>query len=422
MPLDIFTLYLVAALIGALLGGLLIFLGRRERLRALPWWGVAYLLGAASISIWTLANPLLGPITAGALNAAGLVACGLVWGAARIFHGRAPSWPGMVAGAVAWCAVAVLAGAEGAALRITFGVAVIASYASLTAWELGTDRRKTFRKRWLAFAVPMLHGFVLILPIAIGDLLYAETFGGGELWITVFAVELVLYAVGTVFIIFMLVSERTVRAHKVAAASDPLTGLLNRRGFSEATLLMIAREAKAKQPVSVMIFDIDHFKSINDRFGHPTGDEVLKMFADVMVNALRVTDLTGRIGGEEFCAMLPCALDEAMIAAERVRKAFAESGVAIDDEPIETTVSIGVASGPLRTALDDLLASADVALYQAKRGGRNRVVAATELLAAENSARKPLAEENKPRPRNVVRGHPAAKAAGPDVDMRANGA
>lgn len=422
MPLDIFTLYLVAALIGALLGGLLIFLGRQERIRALPWWGAAYLLGAASISIWTLANPALGSMTAGALNAVGLVACGLVWGAARIFHGRAPNWPGMLAGAFAWCAMAVLAGPEGAALRITFGVAVIASYASLTAWELGSDRRKTFRKRWLALAVPMLHGFVLILPIAIGDLLYAETSGGGELWIAVFAVELVLYAVGTVFIIFMLVSERTVRAHKVAAASDPLTGLLNRRGFSEATSLMIAREAKAKQPVSVMIFDIDHFKSVNDRFGHPTGDEVLKMFADVMVNALRVTDLTGRIGGEEFCAMLPCALDEAMIAAERVRRAFAEAGVAIDDEPIETTVSIGVASGPLRTALDDLLASADVALYQAKRGGRNQVVAATGLIAAENSARKPLAEENKPRPRNVVRGHPAAKAVVLDADVGANGA
>ncbi|TDM68056.1 GGDEF domain-containing protein, partial [Lactobacillus crispatus] len=146
-----------------------------------------------------------------------------------------------------------------------------------------------------------------------------------------------------VFVIFMMVNDRTVRAHKAAASIDPLTGLLNRRGFSEATARMIEREAKAGRPVTVMIFDIDHFKSINDRFGHPAGDEVLKLFSAVMNANLRITDLIGRIGGEEFAAMLPCSMEETLVAADRVREAFQNCGIEVDDAPVATTVSIGVA-------------------------------------------------------------------------------
>jgi diguanylate cyclase (GGDEF)-like protein len=142
--------------------------------------------------------------------------------------------------------------------------------------------------------------------------------------------------------------------------------------------------------VTVLIFDIDHFKSINDRFGHPAGDEILKLFAAVVINALRITDLSGRIGGEEFAALLPCSLEEGVLAAERVREAFEASGI-VDEVagPVDTTVSIGVAGGPAGTELEVLLAAADTALYQAKRGGRNRVEAAEELpLSLENWRRK----------------------------------
>jgi diguanylate cyclase (GGDEF)-like protein len=238
--------------------------------------------------------------------------------------------------------------------------------------------------------VPLLHGGVLLLPVVVADLMRLNDASfSGSVWVTVFAIELVLYAVGTVFVIFMLVSERTVRAHKAAASIDPLTGMFNRRGFAEATGRMIEREADAGRPVTVMIFDIDFFKSINDRFGHPAGDEVLKLFATIVTNNLRITDLAGRIGGEEFAAMLPCTMDEALNAAERVREAFENCGIAVDDAPVATTVSIGVAGGPANTELDVLLAAADTALYQAKRGGRNRVVATIEEpLSLEGSRRK----------------------------------
>jgi diguanylate cyclase (GGDEF)-like protein len=236
----------------------------------------------------------------------------------------------------------------------------------------------------------VLHGFVLMLPILLGDFLRPNDEGfSTSIWVTAFAIELVLYAVGTVFIIFMLVSERSVSVHKTAASIDPLTGMFNRRGFTEATARMIEREAGAGRPVTVMIFDIDHFKSINDRFGHAAGDEVLKLFAAVVTNTLRMSDLSGRIGGEEFAALLPCSMEEALIAAERVREAFANSGIAADGVPVETTVSIGVAGGPVLTELDVLLAAADTALYQAKRAGRNRVQAATEQpLALQGGKRK----------------------------------
>jgi diguanylate cyclase (GGDEF)-like protein len=167
--------------------------------------------------------------------------------------------------------------------------------------------------------------------------------------------------------------------------------MFNRRGFAEATTRMIEREANAGRPVTVMIFDIDHFKSINDRFGHPAGDEILKLFAAVVTNTLRITDLSGRIGGEEFAALLPCSMEEALIAAERVREAFATSGIAVDDAPVETTVSIGVAGGPALTELDVLLAAADTALYQAKRAGRNRVQAASEQPLSLESGRRKIA-------------------------------
>ncbi|HEY0329524.1 MAG TPA: GGDEF domain-containing protein [Rhodopseudomonas sp.] len=379
MSPDISTLYLVATLLAALLGGMMMYFGKQERIAALDWWGYAYLLGATDVALWALASPTLPEPLGQAIHALGFIACGMVWNAARVFHGRKPNWPGLVIGALAWVAAVVSIAPDAVALRMTLGAGIVAGYAVLTAAQLGAERRKSVQRRWVAIVVPLLHGGVLMLPILLADLLTpSDRTVAGNVWVTMFAVELVLYAVGTVFVIFMLVSERTVRAHKTAAAIDPLTGMFNRRGFAEATARMIAREADAGRPVTVMIFDIDFFKSINDRFGHPAGDELLKLFATLVTNTLRITDLSGRIGGEEFAALLPCAMDEALVAAERVREAFASCGIVVDDAPVETTVSIGVAGGPARTELDVLLAAADTALYQAKRSGRNRVEAAME--------------------------------------------
>jgi len=390
MSLDTSTLYFIATMIAAMLGVMLLVFGKNENIPALKWWGSAYLLGAASVALWTLAGNALGGSLSLALNAVGFVACGMVWNASRVFHGRKPIWPGLVLGAMAWIAAVVTLPPAASVLRMTIGAGIVAVYAAMTATELWTERRRPLQGRWPTIAVPVMHGFVLMLPILLGDLLHPhDDKFAGSIWVTGFSVELILYAVGTVFVIFMLVSERTVSVHKNAASMDPLTGMFNRRGFSEISSRLIEREAKAGRPVTAMIFDIDHFKSINDRFGHPAGDEILKLFATVVINTLRISDLSGRIGGEEFAALLPCSLEDGVLAAERVREAFANSGIVVEDGPVDTTVSIGVAGGPAGTELEVLLAAADTALYQAKRSGRNRVEAAEELpLSLENWRRK----------------------------------
>ncbi|MBU6456303.1 MAG: GGDEF domain-containing protein [Bradyrhizobium sp.] len=395
MVLDISTVYLVASMMAAMLGAMLMFFGRQENIPALKWWGTAYLLGATSVALWTLAGNMLGGNAFGgmlslALTSVGFLACGMVWNASRVFHGRSPNLPGLALGAIIWIAVVMMLAPQAAAMRMTIGAGIVAVYAALTASELWTERRRTLQKRWPAVGVPALHGVALMLPILLGGFLRPhDAQFGSSIWVTIFSIELVLYAVGTVFVIFMLVSERAVTAHKTAASMDPLTGMFNRRGFSEATARVIEREANAGRPVTVLIFDIDHFKSINDRFGHPAGDEILKLFSTIVTNALRISDLSGRIGGEEFAALLPCSLEEGVLAAERVREAFEASGIAVDDGPVDTTVSIGVAGGPAGTELEVLLAAADTALYQAKRGGRNRVEAAEELpLSLEHWRRK----------------------------------
>jgi len=379
MALDSMTLDIVATMVAALLGAMLLHFGRQENTPALRWWGAAYILGAVAISLWTLIGELYGELLSLVLSSIGLIATAMVWNAARVFHGKPPSVPGLALGAIVWIVSGMLLDPSAQALRLTIGAAIVVVYATLTAAELWQERRRTLHKRWPALIVPVMHGFVLMLPILLGNVLRDADGAFAAAWVTIFSIELVLYAVGTVFVIFMLVSERIVSAHKRAATTDPLTGLLNRRGFAEACAQMIDREAREQRPVSALIFDIDHFKSINDSFGHAEGDEVLKLFANVVVNNLRLTDLSGRIGGEEFAALLPCSIEEAMVAAERVREAFEASGVVCEDKPVATTVSIGVAGGPASTELDVLLAAADTALYKAKRSGRNRVEASADL-------------------------------------------
>ena len=404
MSLDSMTLCFVATMVAALLGAMLLFFGKQERNPALKWWGTAYLLGAASVALWTLASTTLGEMLSLALNAVGFTACGMVWNASRVFHGRKPNLPGLVLGAIAWIAAVMTLDPHAIAMRMTIGAGIVAIYAALTATELWSERRKSLKRRWPAIAVPVLHGFVLMLPIVLGDLLHSnDDKFSSSIWVTAFSIELVLYAVGTVFVIFMLVSERTVSAHKTAASMDPLTGMFNRRGFAEACARVIEREAQAGRPVTVLIFDIDHFKGINDRFGHPAGDEILKLFATIVINNLRITDHSGRIGGEEFAALLPCPLEEGVLVAERVREVFAASGIASEEGPVDTTVSIGIAGGPAGTELEVLLAAADTALYQAKRGGRNRVEAAQELpLSLENWRRRTAGLAASARPAPVV--------------------
>src|ERR1700742_2610650 len=187
MSLDSITLYIVATMVAALLGVMLLFFGRQENNSALKWWGTAYLLGAASVALWTLAGSSLNPMLSLALTAAGFVACGMVWNASRVFHGRKPNLPGLVLGALAWIATVMTLAPEASAMRLTIGAAIVAVYAALTASELWSERRRTLQKRWPAVVVPVLHGLVLLLPILLGDFLRPQDVAfDTSIWMTIF--------------------------------------------------------------------------------------------------------------------------------------------------------------------------------------------------------------------------------------------
>ncbi|WP_179038679.1 GGDEF domain-containing protein [Rhizobium leguminosarum] len=171
---------------------------------------------------------------------------------------------------------------------------------------------------------------------------------------------------------------RLAARHRLDAITDPLTGLLNRRALFDqyGTRPMGTTTA-------VIVFDIDHFKSVNDRFGHAAGDRVLNIFAGELSAHCRSGDTAARLGGEEFVLVLKEIMPgRAELTAERIRRAFEAREIHIDDEVLTCTVSVGVAPGRSKSLdFDAMLSAADKALYVAKRAGRNRVELASYLKA-----------------------------------------
>tara|TARA_R110002020_G_scaffold36822_1_gene110623 strand:+ start:4522 stop:5667 length:1146 start_codon:yes stop_codon:yes gene_type:complete len=171
---------------------------------------------------------------------------------------------------------------------------------------------------------------------------------------------------------------RVSRRHRQEAHTDALTGLLNRRALFERF-----DRVELAAGTAVLMFDIDHFKQINDRLGHGTGDAVIRHFGTILTRNMRDSDITARIGGEEFCAILPgVALDGAVAVAERIRQDFQNNIVHLLLQKVPATVSAGVAVSISGEAFSAALNRADAALYEAKRGGRNRVTRSPPCQAA----------------------------------------
>ena len=172
--------------------------------------------------------------------------------------------------------------------------------------------------------------------------------------------------------------QRTNQTLEHLAATDPLTGVANRRRFIESVEAEIGRAERGGEPFSLLSLDLDNFKSINDRFGHQVGDDILKGFVQKCLDAIRPYDGVARVGGEEFMVLLPqAALEAARVIAERLRAAIAsasfESGMR---QLTAVTVSIGVSQfGRDGDTIDAILRVADERMYEAKHQGRNRVVA-----------------------------------------------
>ena len=168
------------------------------------------------------------------------------------------------------------------------------------------------------------------------------------------------------------------------ATRDTLTGLLNRGYFVERSEYMVKHAQRSHQAISVLLIDLDHFKQINDTYGHSVGDEALKKIATLINANLRPLDIAGRMGGDELTILLMDAdTDIASVVAERLREAVESNAISVDENPITITVSIGISA--ISTSLDDALRKADQALYEAKRTGRNCIRVADKSTPAAQS-------------------------------------
>jgi diguanylate cyclase (GGDEF)-like protein len=342
-------------------------------MRALAWWGSAYLLGGFAVALWSVEDRLSPPAPFGLANGVLFLACGMIWTAARMFHGRRVLWGSMAAGATLWLlACVMLESMEHAAPRMLLSSLIASAYTLLTAGELWRERRKDVLHRWPAVLVPTLHAAVFLAPVVLAGLMPGRPGASASRWAALFGLEVVLYVVGSAFIILVLAKERRLRMHQDAAFTDDLTGALNRRGFFAAAERVLAQHMRKRAPLSVLIFDLDHFKSINDRFGHAIGDAALKVFATTAMRTLRSADVFARFGGEEFVVVLLGGLAEARAAAERVRRTFETAARTVEGCSLAATVSVGAASAAADADIRVLLAAADGALYRAKAKGRNR--------------------------------------------------
>ena len=162
-----------------------------------------------------------------------------------------------------------------------------------------------------------------------------------------------------------------------AATTDALTGIMNRRAFMEAAQQDLSYAHRNQQGISLLMVDADHFKKVNDDYGHPVGDLVLKTIAQFLNQTIREEDRLGRYGGEEFIMLLRGKKgDHAAEFAERLRKGVADQKIPVEEDSISITISIGFCSGSGEELIDleNLISKADTALYKAKSLGRNQIV------------------------------------------------
>lgn len=390
MSLDVNTLFMVTIYVEAILGLLLLFAwAQNTAIHAVCWWGFAHLIRAGSVVLFGMYGTAPDLITIDLANALLFTAFAVTWTGARVFDGRPIEPVYLVTGAVLWllvCRLPVLADAIDVRALIASGI--ITAYTWLTAYEFWRGRSEQLVSRWPAIFMLFAHGALFLLRTPLVAMLPwspATKDMFGSVWLTVLSFEALLFTISIAFILLAMAKERTELRHRTAAMVDPLTGIANRRAFLHDAEQLTKRHAGKPRPTAVLLIDLDHFKSINDRFGHALGDRVLEIFTETAQQSLRASDLIGRLGGEEFAAVIyDTSHDKAVAAAERIRETFAHAAQDVDGRPVCATVSIGIVLCE-EAVLDvpELLAQADHALYVAKENGRNRVeVASLERLIA----------------------------------------
>jgi diguanylate cyclase (GGDEF)-like protein len=391
--LDSFTLLAASSVLLAIFGLAFVVLWLRDRAAVwLLWWGLPLIINGVALTLYLRGGWQDDAFTVMFGNAARIFALGSLWYAIRLFQGRRPPW-GTVSGIVLlWVALCLYPPFVASMPARIIAVSLIsAAICALAVREIWRDRADGLRSRlpllgvFAGYGILML-GRVPLVPVApfpIGagplDPNALAVFAGASIALVVFA---------TIFF-FSLTMERREAEQRSFALSDPLTGLLNRRAFGDFAQRMGRRRTGLRDEIALLVLDLDRFKLINDRYGHEAGDRMLKAFTEVSESSVRPSDQLFRMGGEEFCFVLPdTSLADAIAVAERIRKTFERCQVETGSGPAATTVSIGIAATRYAVDIEVLLAGADAAVYEAKARGRNRVVVAepATLLRSEPAA------------------------------------
>lgn len=302
----------------------------------------------------------------------------------QFFGRRLQSWWHLVP---AFLVVVLVALADGSRFTLTIlaGVLFGSAYVvlALVASQLGRSMQSAgLRLMVVGFSLGALAFFVRALPV-----LHLPYYLGGVqaperlMVIGLFLSFMVIILTSVGFLV--LQKDRAEQAATKLAVTDPLTGTFNRRTFLDLAEKEIARARRSQAPLSLVMFDLDHFKKVNDRYGHVAGDYVLKRFVEVTQLCLRQEDLLVRYGGEEFCLLLPDTdVGDAVALAERIRAATEYAMFIFDEgqseQRIHVTVSGGVAKLGADARIDTLVARADEALYAAKNAGRNQIAVAPD--------------------------------------------
>jgi len=379
MHLDVQTLSVVTVFITALLGALLVFAGLQNRMiRAPMWWGAAHIVNAIGLGLLTSRGAAPEFVTIDLANAFVLFGYGLTWTGARIFDGR-PIRPYLTLLApTVWLLLCLIPGFNASPnLRVVIVSTTLALFALMTAEEFWRGRDEPLMSRWPSIIVLLAYAAALLarVPATLLSPVFADDTVLSGLSFALLAFGTLLFTVVMAFLQLNMTKERTELKHKINSLVDPLSGVANRRAFVDGAGALLERQESEREPLAVLLFDLDRFKQINDRFGHSVGDAVLQTFAGTATATLGADVLFARIGGEEFAACLPVGdLDEAFAIADRVRRNFAAAAVRFGSDGLLPTVSGGVTLGcDPQAKVADLLAIVDRALYRAKEHGRDRV-------------------------------------------------
>jgi diguanylate cyclase (GGDEF)-like protein len=372
MQIHVPTLYYLMCGVTLLAAGKMAMEWRRSRSRPLLWWS----LGNLAVAIATLLTSLrpLGHLNLGIglSNALMFIGYAVSWHGAAVFTGKRAPWSLVFLGAVVWTAAWNYPPfADDVDLRILLGSAIVAAYSFATAFCFLRARERLVAGTQAGVAF-LLHGLVYLvrigsLPIFSGNV---DPLQINNLPLALVMFEGVLFVVVTAYLFLAMSRERGDQLLMAASQIDYLTGVPNRRAFTERARRLVAGGGVT----AALIFDLDHFKSINDRHGHALGDEVLKLFCRVAQEQLAPDDVFGRMGGEEFAVILAGHdTDRAQHKGISIIRHFAAEARGIAGQKVGATVSAGLTVITVAGDLDDLLAEADAALYQAKRDGRNRL-------------------------------------------------